>query len=144
MLTFDIAIQSRVHLALDFPHMDDEAQRAIFRMFLDDLAPSELERERDKIFNWLDHNFDRHAEFSGRQIRNVLCCHRHCQAHGRKLKLADINSLWYRTKRSRISFTIKQSWRKRTRLQVIVDAKDVEGYLAFRYQGFTLRHYGQG
>lgn len=95
ILTFDIAVQSRVHLALNFPEMKKSEQLEIFKMFLKEIDPSEMEEGR--IIDWLDCNFE-DPGFNGRQIRNVLASAIDiARANNRKLKLTDIKELRDRT-----------------------------------------------
>lgn len=102
ILSFDTAIQSRVHLALDFPQMEPADQKAVFHMFLKDLDPSQMDGRA--IEAWLDQNFDAYPTwaFDGRQIRNMLSAAINiARAEERPLALGDIMEIWNRTGRFR-------------------------------------------
>jgi SpoVK/Ycf46/Vps4 family AAA+-type ATPase len=61
----DSAFQSRIHISLSYPELDDGTRRLIWENFLDRLGVRE---------NWSDDDLDELAkmELNGRQIKNVL------------------------------------------------------------------------
>ncbi len=98
--TFDIAFQSRIHLALMFPDMNEESQKAVFKMFLRGIREDQMDRQG--IEDWIESLFDNieaRPEFNGRQIRNILAgAINMARAKGQKLEVSDVNTLCSRTK----------------------------------------------
>ncbi|CAG8972133.1 hypothetical protein HYALB_00008138 [Hymenoscyphus albidus] len=72
--SFDIAIVSRIHVAIRFESLDQKQTEAIFRNFLDKLEDNRLIEsytDRDGILDWLEDTVYREG-LDGRQIRNVV------------------------------------------------------------------------
>jgi hypothetical protein len=84
--TFDIAVQSSVHLAVRLPHLRECDQKHIFNLFVNDISKEDM--KFDEIAHWL-----------GRQIRNILSSAINlARAEKRHLELADIKRMWRTTK----------------------------------------------
>lgn len=66
--TFDVAVQSRVHLAIRYQDLTVEDRRKVFRTFYNQLT-SENCSELRAIKEYID-DFD--EELNGRQVRNVF------------------------------------------------------------------------
>ncbi|KAL5045853.1 hypothetical protein BDW71DRAFT_182934 [Aspergillus fruticulosus] len=89
--TFDVAVQSRVHLAVRYNKMSNEHLRKLFKQFIDELDEEEVE-DRGQMKNWIDDEFE--ADVDGRQIRNIVSSARALSKskdnYGGKLKLSHI------------------------------------------------------
>jgi hypothetical protein len=71
--SLDIAVQSRIHLAIRYDDLSEDYKAEIFHMFLDQLDEQEPEsiKDRKSINDWVDES-GRLAKLNGRQIRNVV------------------------------------------------------------------------
>lgn len=67
--TFDVAVQSRVHLALRYTDLSSSDRRKIFFNFFDQLNPENTENVK-QLKGYIEDEFD--EDFNGRQIRNVV------------------------------------------------------------------------
>ncbi|GAP93213.1 putative phd-finger domain-containing protein [Rosellinia necatrix] len=68
---FDIAIPSRIHIAIKYESLRQDQMEAIFRGFLDNLHKQNLVDNYNEIMSWLKE--DVYAEgLDGRQIRNII------------------------------------------------------------------------
>ncbi|KAF2086542.1 P-loop containing nucleoside triphosphate hydrolase protein, partial [Saccharata proteae CBS 121410] len=71
MRTFDIAVQSRIHLAIKYDDLSKSQREKIFMAFLDQLNDKYLVDDFSEVKEWVEVDgceFD----FNGRQIRNVV------------------------------------------------------------------------
>ncbi|PYI10656.1 P-loop containing nucleoside triphosphate hydrolase protein [Aspergillus sclerotiicarbonarius CBS 121057] len=88
--TFDVAVQSRVHLAMRYNNMQLDELRQLFLQFINE-RPKEIADLRE-MRNWIEEEFD--EEVDGRQIRNIVSSARALAKsddnYGGKLKLAHI------------------------------------------------------
>ena len=66
----DVAVQSRIHLAILYDELDKEQKYNIFRIFLQQLEPDSIKNER-AIFEYVK-EYGTDYRFNGRQIRNVV------------------------------------------------------------------------
>ncbi|KAL4994186.1 hypothetical protein BDV10DRAFT_189261 [Aspergillus recurvatus] len=66
--TFDVAVQSRVHLAVRYNKMPTEHLRKLFKQFIDEL--NEEVEDPGHMKDWIDEEFE--ADVDGRQIRNIV------------------------------------------------------------------------
>jgi SpoVK/Ycf46/Vps4 family AAA+-type ATPase len=95
--TFDFAVQSRIHLALEFPGMGTEEQKEVFEQFLSDVGNENM--ETSEIKHWLKRNYES-PELCGREIRNLLASAIDiARADHRRLRLEDIQEMRSRTVR---------------------------------------------
>lgn len=71
--SLDVAVQSRIHLAIRYQDLSDEYKKDIFHMFLDQLDKQEPEsiKDRHKTNEWIE-EYGATAKLNGRQIRNVV------------------------------------------------------------------------
>lgn len=72
--SFDIAIVSRIHVAIRYESLGREQTEDIFRNFLDKLAENNLidnYNERDGVLDWLEDTVYKEG-LDGRQIRNIV------------------------------------------------------------------------
>lgn len=70
--TFDIAIPSRVHVAIKYDSLNKEQTHAIFGGFIEKLRAKDAVDDPDEIMEtWFDDNI-RKTHFDGRQIRNTV------------------------------------------------------------------------
>ncbi|OOF90581.1 hypothetical protein ASPCADRAFT_510750 [Aspergillus carbonarius ITEM 5010] len=88
--TFDVAVQSRVHLAMRYNNMQLDELRQLFLQFINE-RPKEIADLRE-MRNWIEEEFD--EEVDGRQIRNIVSSARALAKsddnYGGKLKLTHI------------------------------------------------------
>ena len=81
--SIDIAVISRIHLAIRYEDLSADQMRSIFKYFLDQLEPGCI-ADREQINDFID-SFGHHYGLNGRQIRNVvsaaLAAARHEAAH---------------------------------------------------------------
>lgn len=68
--SLDIAVQSRIHLAIRFEDLTREYQCKIFKIFLDQLKPGSV-KDPDVIADWIE-EYGCTYKLNGRQIRNVV------------------------------------------------------------------------
>ncbi|KAK7981177.1 hypothetical protein PG989_013634 [Apiospora arundinis] len=68
---FDIAIPSRIHVAIQYQSLNEDQMQAIFKGFLDRLNQKGLIEDYRRIDDWLKEDVFQEG-FDGRQIRNVV------------------------------------------------------------------------
>jgi len=68
---FDVAVQSRIHIAIKYEKLDKVQTLAIFRQFLEQLKGQGLVKNMDGILDWLEDDVWS-IGFDGRQIRNIM------------------------------------------------------------------------
>ena len=68
--SIDIAVQSRIHLAIRYDDLTKEQKQQIFRIFLRQLHPDSI-RDTSDIFDFID-EYGSEYKLNGRQIRNVV------------------------------------------------------------------------
>ncbi|RYP22908.1 hypothetical protein DL767_008956 [Monosporascus sp. MG133] len=68
--SIDVAVISRIHLAIRYEDLRPEQMRSIFKYFLDQLEPDDIQNRR-KIEMFVD-EYGHHYGLNGRQIRNVV------------------------------------------------------------------------
>ncbi|KAI4671512.1 uncharacterized protein J4E78_000008 [Alternaria triticimaculans] len=71
MRSFDIAVQSRIHIAIKYEELMQSQQIAIFESFLVQLQGKKLVHNFDDLMRWVEKD-SRKLGFNGRQIRNVV------------------------------------------------------------------------
>ncbi|KAI4682480.1 uncharacterized protein J4E88_005370 [Alternaria novae-zelandiae] len=71
MRSFDIAVQSRIHIAIKYEELMQSQQIAIFESFLVQLQGKKLVHNFDDLMKWVEKD-SRKLGFNGRQIRNVV------------------------------------------------------------------------
>ena len=71
--SLDVAVQSRIHLAIRYEDLSGDQKMDIFKMFLNQLNEKEPEsiKDRPSIDDWIE-EYGRQAKLNGRQIRNVV------------------------------------------------------------------------
>jgi SpoVK/Ycf46/Vps4 family AAA+-type ATPase len=68
--SIDIAVISRIHLAIRYEDLSEDQMRSIFKYFLDQLEPAWI-ANRGQIDDFIE-SFGHHYNLNGRQIRNVV------------------------------------------------------------------------
>lgn len=68
---FDVAVQSRIHIALKYEELSREQTRAIFLGFVSQYRDKGVVSEYDKIKTFAEKELPR-QKFDGRQIRNIV------------------------------------------------------------------------
>jgi hypothetical protein len=68
---FDVAVQSRIHIAIKYSNLDKVQTLAIFRQFLEQLKGQGLVKDMAGILEWLEEDVWS-IGFDGRQIRNIM------------------------------------------------------------------------
>lgn len=68
---FDIAIPSRVHVAIQYKSLTPIQTQAIFKGFLDKLDDDMIDDKEDLVESWVDEKIIK-SGFDGRQIRNTI------------------------------------------------------------------------
>lgn len=68
--SLDVAVQSRIHLAIQYNDLSEQQKKSIFRKFLDDI-PKDHIQDRAMIDRQLDRTCKR-VDLNGRQIRNIV------------------------------------------------------------------------
>ena len=66
----DIAVQSRIHLAIRYDDLNKQQKENIFKIFLRQLEPDSIKNEQ-AIFDFIEEYGSEH-KLNGRQIRNVV------------------------------------------------------------------------
>ncbi|TQV94676.1 AAA family ATPase [Cordyceps javanica] len=89
---FDVAVQSRIHVALKYDALREEQIKDIFTQFLQQLRDKNKVEDMAGIENWIDSELHRRqVQFDGRQIRNIVSCAMNlARANGRKLAKEDL------------------------------------------------------
>lgn len=68
---FDVAIPSRIHMAISYSSLNKKQMKAIFYNFLNKLDDKGLIQDYDQIKEWLEESvYD--EKLDGRQIRNIV------------------------------------------------------------------------
>ncbi|PQE03101.1 P-loop containing nucleoside triphosphate hydrolase protein [Rutstroemia sp. NJR-2017a BVV2] len=68
---FDVAVQSRIHIAIKYGHLNKAQTLAIFNGFLNPLAEKNLIKGYDDVTEWLEEDVWKMG-LDGRQIRNIV------------------------------------------------------------------------
>jgi len=68
--SLDIAVQSRIHLAIRYNDLDQKQKQNVFRIFLEQLEPQSI-KEYDKVIEYVN-EYASMNKLNGRQIRNVV------------------------------------------------------------------------
>ena len=68
---FDVAVQSRIHVAIKYVNLNSKQTMAIFKGFLDPLAENGLVKNIEGIEEWLEEDVV-NVGLDGRQIRNIV------------------------------------------------------------------------
>ncbi|KAI1741360.1 hypothetical protein F4680DRAFT_416583 [Xylaria scruposa] len=93
MRSLDIAVQSRIHLAVKFTELSSQQKTNIYISFLDQLSDKGLVEDLRDVKAWASKDGKR-FDFNGRQIRNVLSTALGIAlAEGRKLSREDLISV---------------------------------------------------
>jgi len=92
--SIDVAVISRIHLAIRYSDLTAEQMKSIFKYFLDQLEPEWI-KNRPAIDAFID-NTGHHYDLNGRQIRNVVAAAlaaarhaRHGDGRGEDLRLTE-------------------------------------------------------
>lgn len=68
---FDIAVQSRIHIAIKYNKLNPKQTMAIFKGFLDPLNDKGLIKNTEELEDWLEDDVCQ-LGLDGRQIRNIV------------------------------------------------------------------------
>ena len=68
---FDIAVQSRIHIAIHYEALTEEQTSRIFLGFLEQYRGNGMIRDYDAIMKYVDRELLR-KKFDGRQLRNIV------------------------------------------------------------------------
>ena len=68
---FDIAVQSRIHVAIKYVNLNSDQTLDIFKGFLDPLAKKGFVKDMEGIEEWLEEDVVK-VGLDGRQIRNIV------------------------------------------------------------------------
>ena len=68
--SLDVAVQSRIHLAIRYEDLSKTYKQEIFKIFLGQLASDSI-ADRPRIYDWVD-EYGCDYNFNGRQVRNVV------------------------------------------------------------------------
>ena len=68
---FDVAVQSRIHIAIKYTKLSENQTKAIFEGFLDPLVRKGCVKDFDDIRTWIEEDVCR-IGLDGRQIRNIV------------------------------------------------------------------------
>jgi len=66
----DIAVQSRIHLAIRYDDLTREQKQSVFKIFLDQLKPESI-KDKESILAFIN-EWGSEYKLNGRQIRNVM------------------------------------------------------------------------
>jgi len=89
---FDVAVQSRIHIALKYEQLNQDQTESIFAQFLGQLDREKQVNDMGEIMRWVRSEVIRRKYgFDGRQIRNVVSCAMTlARARGKKLEKDDV------------------------------------------------------
>ncbi|KAJ5885543.1 hypothetical protein N7495_010053 [Penicillium taxi] len=68
---FDVAVHSRIHVAIKYEELNETRAMSIFKNFLTPLEDKGMIQSQSDILDWLEGDIHR-MKFDGRQIRNVV------------------------------------------------------------------------
>ena len=68
---FDVAVQSRIHIAIKYTKLSEKQTMAIFKGFLEPLDKKDRIRDYDDIRDWIKEDVCK-IGLDGRQIRNIV------------------------------------------------------------------------
>ncbi|KFY47983.1 hypothetical protein V495_01707 [Pseudogymnoascus sp. VKM F-4514 (FW-929)] len=68
--SLDVAVQSRIHLAIRYDNLTQDYKKAIFRQYIQQLKPDAV-KGLDDIYDWVD-EYGSESKLNGRQIRNIV------------------------------------------------------------------------
>lgn len=68
---FDVAVKSRIHVAIKYDHLNEKQTMDIFNGFLQELEDKGLVKDVTGIREWLEEDV-RKIGLDGRQIRNIV------------------------------------------------------------------------
>ncbi len=70
---FDVAVQSRIHIAIEYSDLDKEQTQSIFMQFLNQYSKNGLvkDTEKESIRRFLEKDLHK-KKFDGRQLRNIV------------------------------------------------------------------------
>lgn len=91
---FDIAIQSRIHIAIKYTELDKDQVQMIFMQFLDQYHKKGLVEEYAAIAKFAKNDLPKKT-FDGRQLRNIVASamgRAQARPNGR-MTMADINTI---------------------------------------------------
>ena len=71
IMTFDVAMLSRCHYAIDFKPLSLDQEQEIWMRYVDKLNEHNSEK-KDEIEDWVKHLTKRQTKLNGREIRNVF------------------------------------------------------------------------
>ncbi|KXX79795.1 ATPase family AAA domain-containing protein 3B [Madurella mycetomatis] len=69
--SFDIAVQSRIHIAIEYTDLSEKQRENIFSEFLKQLHAKNLVSDINAVLQWVE-EVGKEKDFNGRQIRNVV------------------------------------------------------------------------
>jgi hypothetical protein len=72
--SFDIAVQSRINLAVKFEDLTEKQKKKIFRNLISQLQDDYV-KNKSELLHWMDEDEDASVSFSklnGRQVRNIV------------------------------------------------------------------------
>jgi DNA polymerase III delta prime subunit len=69
--SFDVAVQSRMHLAIQYKDLTDEQKFEIFKNFLAKVPDTKIDGSRQALYKEVE-NLCRYNMLNGRQIRNIV------------------------------------------------------------------------
>lgn len=69
---FDVAVLSRIHIAIEYTSLNRNQQERIFNTFLEPLDKKGLVESYDDIKEWLEESVYGSHNLDGRQIRNII------------------------------------------------------------------------
>jgi hypothetical protein len=90
---FDVAVQSRIHIALKYEELTKKQAKEIFLEFLSQYREKGVVEGYEKIEAYVNSELHR-KKFDGRQIRNIITCAMgYARGHGMKMSLDDIKHI---------------------------------------------------
>ncbi|KAL6714366.1 hypothetical protein ACLMJK_007789 [Lecanora helva] len=103
---FDVAVQSRIHIAIKYGSLTKDQTIEIFEAFLQPLVKKDRVKNIDKIMKWIKEDVWK-VGLDGRQIRNILTSALGIARaeHKRRLELKDLKVILDNVKDYKIDFT---------------------------------------
>jgi ATP-dependent Clp protease ATP-binding subunit ClpA len=89
---FDIAVQSRIHIAVKYEELDKDQTRKIFMQFVDQYKEAKQVKDYKMIQKFASSSDLYKKGFDGRQLRNLVASAiGYALSHERQLKMEDIH-----------------------------------------------------
>lgn len=105
---FDVAVQSRIHIAIKYSKLSDKQTMSIFEGFLKPLEEKNSVKDIADIREWIEEDVYK-AGLDGRQIRNIVTSALGLARAERRTKLEkkDLKKVWNNVREFKTDFMVQ-------------------------------------